>query len=271
MGSITNYLENELLDHVLNASYTPAATIYLCLCTADPTDAATGASMNEVANSGSYARTAITFDAAASRTVVQAAAVTFPTATGSWGTITHWAIADSGTHGAGNVLATGALAASKSVISGNTPSVADAEIEISFTAGEISNFLALELLDHAFRNSAYSKPDTYVGLVTATVSDSNTGSTITEVSGGSYARVQVNINGGSTPTWDVAASGLVDNTHDIDFPTATASWGTVVGVVICDASSAGNLLFYDNTMGDQAVGDDDSVSFPAGDLDVVMT
>lgn len=38
MGSLTNYLELELLDHVLNnAAYTPAATLYLALATADPT------------------------------------------------------------------------------------------------------------------------------------------------------------------------------------------------------------------------------------------
>lgn len=46
MGSLSNYLELELLDHVLNnAAYSPAATLYLALCTADPTDAGTGASM----------------------------------------------------------------------------------------------------------------------------------------------------------------------------------------------------------------------------------
>lgn len=68
MGSLSNYLENELLDHVLNnAAYSPAATLYLALCTADPTDAGTGASMNEVANSGNYSRKAITVGAAAQR------------------------------------------------------------------------------------------------------------------------------------------------------------------------------------------------------------
>lgn len=271
MGSITDYLELELLDHVCNATYTPAANIYLCLCTADPTDAATGASMNEVANSGSYQRTAISFSAASSRRVTQSGAVTFPQLTGDPGDAVYWAIADSQTYGAGNVLAHGAFNETKALASGNTPSVADTEIYVEFSAGEISDFLANELLDHAFRNASYTSPATYVGLVTATVSDNNTGSTITEVSGGSYARVQVNVNGGASPTWDVAASGLVDNTHAISFTTATASWGTVVGVVICDAASAGNLLFYDNTMADQAVSTDDDVSFPIGDLDITMS
>jgi hypothetical protein len=64
MGSLTNFLENELLDHVLNnAAYTPAATLYLALATGDPGEAATGASMSEVPNSGNYSRKAITVGA----------------------------------------------------------------------------------------------------------------------------------------------------------------------------------------------------------------
>src|SRR3990167_7674776 len=104
MGSLTDFSELELLDHVLNVAYTPPATVYLALATADPTDAATGAAMNEVPNSGSYARVAISFGAAASRRVTQDALVTFAQATGAWGTVTHWVVVDSGTYGAGNAL-----------------------------------------------------------------------------------------------------------------------------------------------------------------------
>jgi hypothetical protein len=82
MGSLSNFAELELLDHVFNAAYSPPAAVYLALCTADPTDAGTGASMNEVANTGSYARTAITFGAASARRITQNALVTFPQATG---------------------------------------------------------------------------------------------------------------------------------------------------------------------------------------------
>jgi hypothetical protein len=271
MGSLTDYAELELLDHVCNASYSPVATLYLALATADPTDAATGASMNECADANNYSRKAIAFNTASSRKVTQNGAVTYDQASGSWGTVTHWAITDNSGHGLGNVLAHGAFNESKAVVNGNTPSVADTEIEVEFSAGEISNFLALELLDHMFNNASYTSPDTYIALTTATVSDSDTGTSITEVSGGSYARVQVNVNGGSSPTWDVAAAGIVDNTHAIDFTTSTASWGTVTSVCVCSAATLGDLLFYDNTMADQLVGNGDTVSFPIGDLDIVMS
>lgn len=273
MGSLTDYAELELLDHVFNAAYSPVSPIYLALCTADPTDAATGASMNEVANQYSYARTAISFGTAASRSITQDADVQFPQASGgSWGTVSHWAIVDTNTYGSGNVLAHGAFDTGKTINDGNTATVPSGEISVSFSAGEISTSLADDLLGLMFDNVAYSAPDTYVALIiTNPVTDGMTGSTITEPSGGSYARVQVNVNGGSSPTWDLAASGLVDNTHAIDFPTASAAWGTIIAVAICSASTSGDLLFYDNDMTDQAVGDGDSVSFPIGDLDITMS
>lgn len=265
MGSLSDYSENELLDHVFNVAYTPAATVYLGLSTANPTDSGSG--LAEPGGNG-YARKALTFAAAASRTVAQNATVTFDQATGAWGTISHWAIFDAVT--SGNMLAYGAFGTSKAVMSGNTPSVASGEITIAFNAGEISDALAGKLLDLMFRNQAYSKPNTYVALVTAAVSDNDTGSTITQPSGGGYARVQVSPNGGSSPTWDVASGGALDNTHLIEFPAATASWGTVTGVAICSAASGGDLLFYDNDMTDQPVGDGDTAQFPAGDLDISM-
>ena len=61
-----------------------------------------------------------------------------------------------------------------------------------------------------FSNTAYSKPDTYIALTTATISDTATGSTITEPSGNNYARKQVNINGGSSPTWSAGSVGRAD-------------------------------------------------------------
>ena len=272
MGSLSNFSENELLDHVFNAAYTAPTTIYLALCTADPTDAGTGASMNEVANSGSYARKAITFGAASSRRVTQNADVTFDQSTGAWGTVTHWAIVDSATYGAGNMLAHGAFGTSKSVVTSNTPSVASGEVYVEISAGVASNYLANNWLDLMFRNQTFTKPATYVGLTTATVADTNTGSTITEPSGNGYARVQVNINGGSAPVWTVASGGALSNSDDVDLGPASGSWGTITSMVIVDASSAGNLLMYDNTnVVDQAVGDGDSVSFPAGDLDVSLS
>lgn len=271
MGSLSNFAELELLDHVFNAAYSPPAAVYLALCTADPTDAGTGASMNEVANTGSYARTAITFGAASARRITQNALVTFPQATGAWGTVTHWAIVDSATHGAGNMLAYGAFSPSKSIVNANTPSVPTSTIYVEYSAGIVSTYLAHKLLDLMFRNTAYSKPATYIALTTSAVADADTGSTIVEPSGNAYARKQVNVNGGASPTWTLAAAGALSNTHAIDFAAASGAWGTIVAAAVVDAATTGNLLIYDNAVADQAVDNGDTVSFAVGAFAVSMS
>lgn len=264
MTSLSNYGENALMGHLFGSSYTAPATVYLALATADPGEAATGASMNEVANSGGYARKAITFGAASAKRVTQNATVTFDQATGNWGTVTHWAILDSATYGAGNVLAYGALVASKSVVTGNTPSVASGQTYVEIT-GNVGVTTANSLLDLMFRNQAYSQPATYVALCTVAVTDTMTGSTITEPSGNNYARTLVNKAGGASPAWNAVSGGATTNANDITAPTPSGSWGTVVGMALISASSAGNLLVFDNTnVVDQAVGSGDTVVFQSG-------
>lgn len=120
--SFSNYLEAALLDQVVGKTDYTMPTAYIALCTADPTDAGTGASMNEVANANSYARVATSgtdWDAAASGVTANAAELSFTQASGSWGTITHFALVDSGTYGAGNMLAHGALDESKAIVNGD--------------------------------------------------------------------------------------------------------------------------------------------------------
>jgi len=271
MGSLTNFAENAMVNHVSTSiAYTPAATVYLAFATADPGEAATGASMSEVANANGYARTAITFGAAAARRVTQSGAVTFPEATGGWGTVTHWAVVTSATYGAGDCLAYGALNASFTVVAGNIRTVPTANVYVEITASTgPSNYVANGFLDRMFRNQVFTVSANWVGLTTATVVDSNTGSTITEVSGGSYARVEINEAGGASPSWTTISGGATQNEEDVVFPDPTGSWGTITSMVICDASTLGNLLWYGNDVVDQLVGvETTAILFAVGDLDV---
>jgi hypothetical protein len=269
MGSLSDYSENALLQHIFNTAYSSVATVYVALCTANPGEAATGASMSEVANTNAYQRTAITFAAAASRAVVQTGAVTFPTATGSWGTITDWAIVDSATYGAGNILAYGTFTASFAPVNGNTPIIPSGQIQVSMNASSGAGLVDVtvhKLLDRMFRNQAYAKPATYVGLATATIADSAaTDVNVTEVSGGSYARKQVNISGGAVPKWNTSSGGVITNADVITFVTPTGSWGTVTSCFLIDsASGAGNIIGYDNAnLVDQTIATNDVVQFDA--------
>jgi len=134
MGSFSNYAELKILDHIVGKTSFTMPTCYVSLATADPTDAGTGASHNECANANSYARVTTAgadWEAAASGANQNAQDITFPEASGSWGTVTHFALLDSGTHGAGNVLAHGALGASKAIGDGDTPKFAAGDIDIT--------------------------------------------------------------------------------------------------------------------------------------------
>ena len=124
--SFSNYLENELLDHVFGgAAYTAPATLYVALYTAAPSDAGGGTEVS----GGSYARTAITFGAASSGTISNNANCEFPTATADWGTITHVGIHDAAS--AGNLIDWGALTVSKSILSGDIFRIQTGEYDIS--------------------------------------------------------------------------------------------------------------------------------------------
>lgn len=130
MAAASNYLENKILDHVLTATAFTQPSRYIALFTADPGEA--GSFTSEVSTSGSaYARQAVTFAAASSGSSATNATVTFPTATANWGTITHVAIVDGDTEGAGNVLFYGAVTTSKTIETGDTFQISSGNLTIS--------------------------------------------------------------------------------------------------------------------------------------------
>jgi hypothetical protein len=105
MSKFSDYLESNLLNAVLrNVSYTSPANVYIALYTSDPTDANTGTEVS----SASYARQSITFSAPVSGSCSNDSAVTFPTPTENWGTVSHMGLFDAPT--GGNLLFYGSLA-----------------------------------------------------------------------------------------------------------------------------------------------------------------
>ena len=125
-----------------------------------------------------------------------------------------------------------------------------------------SDYLEDKVLEHVFGGNAYSAPSTlYVALYTVAPSDTGGG---TEVSGGGYVRKTATFNvSGTNPT-------TASNTAAIEYPTATANYGTVVAVGIFDASSSGNLLAYANLTASKVVSTGDVFRFNTGDLDVTL-
>ena len=123
-----------------------------------------------------------------------------------------------------------------------------------------TNFLETEILDHVFAGSAYTAPTTkYLALFTA-VADGEAGS-VTEVTGGGYARQTVAFTTSGNTTSNNAA---------VEFPTATANYGTVTHVGVYDASSSGNLMAYASLSSSKTIETGDVFRVPSGDLDITL-
>jgi len=128
--SFSDYLENKVLNHIFGkAAFTAPANIFVALSTADPLD--DGSGMAEPAG-GSYARVstaAADWNSSSVGNTTNANVITFPKATASWGTLTHFALYDAAS--AGNLLGSGALTLAKAITTDDTPSYAAGQITIS--------------------------------------------------------------------------------------------------------------------------------------------
>ena len=122
-----------------------------------------------------------------------------------------------------------------------------------------SNYLENKVVGHVFGGAAYTAPSTlYVALYTSAPSDTGGG---TEVSGGAYVR--------KAAAFTISAD-TASNTSAIEYPTATANYGTVVAVGVFDASSSGNLLAYGNLTTSKTVSTGDVFRFNAGAIDITV-
>jgi hypothetical protein len=142
MAAMSDYLENKLIDHLLrSATFSKPTAVYVALFTAAPSDPGGGTEVS----GGSYARVAVNpsdtnWEATQGGTsgnssgtggaTQNAGAVTFPTPTANWGSITHFAIMDASS--GGNMLFHGALTTAKTVNNGDpAPSFAAGALDVT--------------------------------------------------------------------------------------------------------------------------------------------
>jgi hypothetical protein len=126
MSAMSDYLELKFLEHFTGTSSTSSpSAVYLGLSTGSFADGNSGTELS----GSNYTRKAITFASASSGSIASNANVEFNPATGSWGTVSHWAIFDASS--SGNLLFHGAFTASKAIASGDILKVASGSLTIS--------------------------------------------------------------------------------------------------------------------------------------------
>ncbi len=125
-----------------------------------------------------------------------------------------------------------------------------------------TNFGEDLVLDFLFTTGTATRPTVwYVGLFTVAPGEAGGG---TEVSGGSYARTAITFSvSGTAPT-------TASNSGAVEFPTASASWGTIVAAGVFDAASAGNLIAFANLTTSKTIDSGDVLRFNTGELDITL-
>jgi hypothetical protein len=130
MGSFSDYLEKEILDHIFKVgAYSVPYNLYVGLSTGTFTttaDAYTGTTVASEVSGGAYVRKKCnTWDVASNGATANTGAVTFAQATADWGTVKCFFIADKTT--LGNIICWGSLSTAKAVSSGDTLKFATGE------------------------------------------------------------------------------------------------------------------------------------------------
>lgn len=131
MAAMSDYLENKLIDFLLRGqAYVAPTGLHVGLLTAAPSDTGGGTEVSGNAYArqnlapsltnwaGTQAAASTVASSGTSGTTSNNAAITFPTPTASWGTVTHFGVWDAST--AGNLLIYGALSIAKTINQGDT-------------------------------------------------------------------------------------------------------------------------------------------------------
>lgn len=124
-----------------------------------------------------------------------------------------------------------------------------------------SNTFETTTLTWLFTANAATRPTAwYVALFTTNPAEDASGTEVT-TAGTAYARQSVTF----TVSGDTAS-----NSGAVEFPTATASYGTVTHCAVFDAVSAGNMIAYAALTASKAIDTGDVFRLPAGDLDITL-
>lgn len=105
-----------------------------------------------------------------------------------------------------------------------------------------SQYAESHIIDHANGKTSWTMPaGSFMALCTATVTSTNTGTSITEASYTGYGRATMAAN------WTAATAATPSvgvNTATLTFAACTASTSTVTFFALCDAVTVGNMIWW---------------------------
>ena len=123
-------------------------------------------------------------------------------------------------------------------------------------------YLEKKLLNHVLLGENFTPPATlYLALFTA--DPGRAGELTSEIADPAYARLPITFTAAAD---DTESGSYCENAYDIEFAQATVGWGTVAHVMVMDAETGGNGLYYGALEISKVIGVDDFVRVPAGEL-----
>jgi hypothetical protein len=124
----------------------------------------------------------------------------------------------------------------------------------------MTNYLANAVANAALRNQSYSSPaNVYASLYSTAPTASTSG---TEIVGNGYSR--------QLATFGAPTAGAVSSNATVTFSCTGNNWPTVVAFGITDASTAGNILFFQNIAARNIKVDDDFL-IDSGNLTITIS
>ena len=124
-----------------------------------------------------------------------------------------------------------------------------------------SNTFETHVLNYVFTSTSVTRPTAwYLALFTSDPAEDASGTEVS-TSGTAYARQSAAFT---------VSGNTASNSSAIEFPTATASYGTVSHVGVFDASTSGNLIAYAALSSSKAIDTGDVFRVPSGDLDITL-
>ena len=124
-----------------------------------------------------------------------------------------------------------------------------------------SNTFETHVLNYVFTATSVTRPTAwYVALFTSNPAEDASGTEVS-TSGTAYVRKTVAFT---------VSGNLATNNAAIEFPTATASFGTVTHIGVFNASTSGDLIAYSALSASKAIATGDVFRIPTGDLDITL-
>jgi len=124
-----------------------------------------------------------------------------------------------------------------------------------------SNTFETHVLNYVFTTTSVTRPTAwYLALFTSNPAEDASGTEVS-TSGTAYARQSAAFT---------VSGNTASNSSAIEFPTATASYGTVTHVGVFTASTSGTLIAYAALSSSKAIDTGDVFRVPSGDLDITL-